>query len=295
MRFGITALEFGPIANELVRDGVPDLSRFNLVRHARQALQIRDISVLELSLDICHIIPNAFTEQTLADLNDLKDEHGVSYTVHLPLYSIELATFNNPVREGGIDSIVSSIKTVESLDPEAYVLHSTGPLAAEYSRLTYPPETVRTICTLMSAFSANSIEEIISKSEINPRKLAVENLEFPFDITRTVIDEYDTSICFDTGHLLSKQSGDESVLEFYQEHRDRIIEVHLHDGCATRITEGSGYIDHRPLGTYDLPIRDFLMKLMDDKFNGPLIFELSPAQTEESLAKIREVVPEAIT
>ncbi len=43
-----------------------------------------------------------------------------------------------------------------------------------------------------------------------------------------------------------------------------------------------------------MPIRDFLMELIKDKFEGPLVFELTTEETVESLDKIREVVPEAL-
>jgi hypothetical protein len=36
------------------------------------------------------------------------------------------------------------------------------------------------------------------------------------------------------------------------------------------------------------------MEVVKDKFNGPAIFELTSAETMESLRKIKEVVPEAL-
>ncbi|MFW9933620.1 MAG: TIM barrel protein, partial [Candidatus Thorarchaeota archaeon] len=207
---------------------------------------------------------------------------------------IELATFNEPVRKGGVESIVNSINVAEPLEPEAYVLHTTGALATEFSKLTFSPNIVNIICTLMSSFAATSVEEILAQTNIDSRKLAIENLEFPFDITRSVVDEYDTGICFDTGHLLAQMCGTESVIEFYHKHKDRIIELHLHDGSAMKTDVGSGFIDHRALGTQDLPVREFLKELMHDRFDGPIIFELTADEARQSLDHIKQVVPEAI-
>jgi sugar phosphate isomerase/epimerase len=224
----------------------------------------------------------------------LKDEFGHSYTAHLPLWSIELATFNTPVRKGSVESVVESIKLAEPLEPEYYVLHSTGSLAGEFSRLDFKREMVNVICTAMAGFSATSVEEILAKSEIDPRRIAVENVEFPFEITRAVIDEYDLSICFDTGHLLAKFSGDESVLDFYKTHKDRITELHLNDGTYREV-EGVGVPDdHLALGTGDLPVREFMSELVKDDFNGPMIFELTTDEAKQSLQKIQEVIPEAL-
>ncbi len=271
-----------------------DLGNFDTIKHIERMLEIEHISILELSFDVLHILPNAFSDSVIKKLIDLKDERGVSYTIHLPFWSIELATFNEPVRKGGVKSIVDAIKIAEPLDPEAYGRHSTGSLATEFSKLTFSPNIVQFICTAMAGFSASGVEEILSQSEIDSRKLAIENLEFPFDITRDVIDEYDTGICFDTGHLLSKQSCDESMFEFYTKHKDRIVEFHLHDGSATRTDVGSGFIDHRALGTYDLPVHDFMSELIKDDFRGPIIFELTENETRASLKHIKEVIPAAL-
>lgn len=294
MRFGITALEFSNVAKEVLQGGVANLSNFDVSMHVDKALELEHISVIELSLDVNHIIPNAYDEQAIKKLQDLKESRNISYTIHLPMWSIELTTFNEPVRKGSVKSIVESIKATEPLEPDCYVLHSTGALATEFSKLTYPPHIVSMINTMMSMFSASSIEEILAQTEIDPRKLAVENLDFPFEVTRDVIDEYDTGICFDTGHQISKQSGEEPVLAFYRKHRDRIVEFHLHDGSATRTHIGAGYIDHRPLGTQEMPVRELLTELIRDKFSGPIIFELTADETRQSLDYIKKVVPEVL-
>ena len=293
MRFGHTSLEFSRVANQIVSGGVPDFSKFNVVDHVRNSLNIEHISVAEITAEIHYIVPNALSDHAIKGLIDLKDEMGHAYTVHLPLWSVELATFNEPIRKGGVQSVVDMIKRLEPIEPESYVLHSTGPLATEFSQLNYPKPNVDMICTLMAGFSATSIEEILSQTEVDPAIIAVENIQFPFDVTREVIDEYGLGICFDTGHLLSMQSGDETMLEFYRRHRDRIIEFHLHDGRPSM--SGEHYpIDHNALGTGDMPVREFLMELVRDDFKGPIIFELSSQEVVESLKYIEKIVPEAL-
>jgi sugar phosphate isomerase/epimerase len=146
----------------------------------------------------------------------------------------------------------------------------------------------------IGSFAEKSLEEIITKTEIDPRKLAVENIEFPFEITRDAVDRFDTGICFDTGHVLSKQSGEETLFEFYKQHRDRIVEIHLHDGS---FPEGGRAFrtEHVALGQGEMPIREFLLELHNDSYSGPLVFELAPAEVRESLSMIRQEVPEVLT
>jgi len=256
---------------------------------------MQHIQVIEVTMDVEHVIPNALTPEVISQLVDLKDELGISYTAHLPLWSLELASFNEFVRQASVESIVSSIRLAEPLEPEAYVLHATGALAAEFSRLDMPVNMVMLICNLMSAIAARSLEDIITRSEINPRLLAVENVEFPFSLTRELVDEYDTSICFDTGHLLTRYSGDEPVVEFYRRHRDRIVELHLHDGSYAERDGAVIHRDHIALGEGEMPVREFLMELVRDSFNGPVVFELTATQAKQSLNLIETQVPEAIS
>jgi sugar phosphate isomerase/epimerase len=147
----------------------------------------------------------------------------------------------------------------------------------------------------MSIFAARSLEEIVTRTEIDPRKIAVENVEFPFEITYELVEQYNTSICFDTGHLLTHYSGTESVIEFYRKYRERIVELHLHDGSYEKREGVIVHRDHIPLGRGVMPVRDFLRELLKSKFNGPIIFELSNEEVKESLDYIRKVVPEALT
>ena len=289
-------MEFEATAQQIIVDGIPDFSRLDAVDVVRECVQ-EGFSVVELTLDAQHIIPNLFTTESINRLVDLKDELGHSYTSHLPFWSIELASFNEHVRKGSIESTIESIELTKPLDPEAYVLHATGDLGAYVSSLNYGGSVVQILCTLLAGYAATSIEEIISRTEIDPRKLVIENVEFPFDVMRPVIDDLDASICFDTAHLLSEMSGTESIMDFYKTHKDRITEIHLQDGTITRYAGAVAREDHIALGRGimgDTVLREFLLALIKDDFDGPVIFELTKQETTESLDLIKRVVPEVL-
>ena len=295
LKFGITALEFREVAGKVVVDGVPDFSRLDVVDVIRDATS-DEYSVFEISMDAKHIVPGSITPESISRLVDLKEELGHSYTVHLPFWSIELATFNEHVRKGSVDSIIEAIELSKPLKPEAYVLHATGDLAAEFSRMNYESSLVQLICMFLAGFTASSVEDIVSRTEISPRELAIENVDFTYTVLREVVDDLDTSICFDTAHLLAKMSGTETVMEFYKTHKDRIIEIHLQD-AAKEDDDTFVQEDHVTLGRGimgDNTLREFLMELVKDKFEGPIIFELNKEEARDSLNHIRKVVPEAL-
>lgn len=297
LRFGLTAFEFQTIAQQVIVNGVPDFSHFDVIDTIRDVVA-EGYSVLELSLDAKYIIDSAFTPASLDRLMDLKDELDLSYTVHLPFWSIELATFNEPVRQGSVESIIECIKATRELEPETYVLHATGSLAAEFSTKPYPPHLNRLICALLSGYSMQSIDEIITQTEIDSRKLAIENIIFPFDVTRDLTDDLDTGICFDTAHLITHMSGTESVMEFYETHRDRITEIHLQDGTYAEYDGAVARNDHLPLGRGimgDTVLGKFLSALAKDNFRGPIIFELSEDEARASLDHIKRVVPSVLS
>ncbi|MFW9805127.1 MAG: cobamide remodeling phosphodiesterase CbiR [Candidatus Thorarchaeota archaeon] len=295
LRFGITALEFRDVAGRVVVDGIPDFSRLDVTDVVRDAMS-DDYSVIEITMDAKHIVPGSITPDSINGLVQLKEELGHSYTAHLPFWSIELATFNEHVRRGSVDSIIEAIELAKPLEPEAYVLHASGDLAAGFSNMKYDPNLVRLVRTFLAGFAASSIEDIISRTEINPRELAIENVDFTYTVLREVVDDLDTSICFDTAHLLAEMSGTESIMEFYETHKDRICEIHLQD-AARNDDETAVQEDHVALGQGkmgDKAMREFLLELVKDKFIGPLIFELTMGEARESLSRIKKVVPEAL-
>ena len=64
-------------------------------------------------------------------------------------------------REGSLDTLVDAVLRLAPLEPEVYVLHATGALAAEFSRMK-ALETVRPL--VMSLFAAQacvSIEQLL--------------------------------------------------------------------------------------------------------------------------------------
>ena len=283
-------LDFREIMKNILSNGTIDLSKFSFPETVKYAIR-QGFHHIEITLDLGYVVPGSLNETTIDELGKIRDEEGVSYSVHLPLWSIGPASPNEYIRRASVESLINSIELAKALEPESYVHHSTGALAAEFSRLILPSAYRDLVNRSMATYSDQSVEELLSRTSIPSRRLALENVEFPFGLTRETVDRFDLSICFDTGHLLAGYSGETSVVEFLERHFDRIVELHLHDGFHRNTGEQIIRRDHLPLGSGDLPISDLLGFLEGEGFDGPLVFELPYDDAVKSLETIRKLCP----
>ena len=140
----------------------------------------------------------------MKELKDLKDKNSLTYSVHLPLWSVELACPQPYIRNAGVNLTIDAINTMKYLDPEVYVLHATGALAAEFLNMKLPPIVDSFLAKHMLKFSREAIEAIMGATGISSRKLAIECIEFPFESMDDMIRDLDLSVCLDVGHIISR-------------------------------------------------------------------------------------------
>ncbi len=281
--FGLRPFEFEDFFSG-IHDKNIDLSNLDYLSAVKRLIDT-NIRHFEITADLAYVLPGLITENTIAQLKKVKKEYNISFSVHLPLWSIEPASPNRFIQKASIECLIHSINLFKSLTPTSWVLHATGALIAEFSRLKLPQMAYSVMMSQFATLAQKSIEHILDHTKIDSRTIAIENVEFPFQFMESCLEELDLGICFDTGHLLAGYSGKWDFMEFYERYKDRIIEIHFHDGEYPRI-------DHRPLGKHQLPVKKFLQNLLHDNFSGPVVFELSYKEALESLSYIKEIVPE---
>ena len=290
VRFGIQPLQFTDVMNLITGKGLVDFSKFVFPQICMAAVN-GGFHFLELTLDMGYVLPGSLNEEVMEKFIEMKKEEEIAYSVHLPLWSIEPSSPNEYIRKSSVESLIHSIEVAKILEPECYVLHSTGALASEFTRLDLPKLYKEIVDRYMLSQAAKSVEEILSKTGIPPCKLALENVEFPFKLTREIVDQFSLSICFDTGHLLAGYSGEYSVMGFLKKHWDRIVEIHLHDGFHREKNGNVVKRDHLPIGSGDLRVSEFMSYLDKKGFKGPLVFELGFNEAKHSLKVIHEQCP----
>ena len=293
MRFGIMGMQLDAIVPPSAQssDLMASVAAFD---HAALVEQLAGsgFDPIELGGDLALFFPRAFAPPTIERLAAAKHAHGIDYTVHLPLWSVETSTPLAPVREGSARAVIDIIQATLLLQPEVYVLHATGALAAEFSRMRLPAPARGLLLRQFQHNARESLRAILAETGLPPRRLAVETIEFPFELTLDLARELGTSICFDTGHVLVGFSGPVDFFEALEQALPHLAEVHLHDGPWQGPERNIGYgKDHQPLGAGDLDVGRFLDRLEAAGFDGPLVFELSVPQALLSLELIRTLRP----
>jgi len=293
MRFGIHALQMSSIIPQNLppAQALTHIAGFDHADHIHSLLE-QGFDPIELGGDLALFLPHTFQEPAIERLNELKAETGVSFTVHLPLWSVETSTPLKPVRLGSVQALIDCIAATLPLQPDVYVLHATGALAAEFYHMRIP-EIARTfVMRQFHSGAVESIKQILNETGLPSRKLAIETIEFPFELTLELAEDLDLSICFDTGHVLVGFSGPVDFFEALDLSLPRLAEVHLHDGPWQGTKQIIGYgQDHQALGKGDLDVGRFLDRLVEAHFDGPVIFELSIAEAHQSLEVIRQLRP----
>jgi sugar phosphate isomerase/epimerase len=205
--------------------------------------------------------------------------------------SVEPSTPLEPVREGSVRAVVDLLGATLPLEPEIYVLHATGALAAEFYNMRISETAKEVILRQFQSGARRSLEAILDETDLPSRKLAIETIEFPLDLTLELADNLDLSICLDTGHVLAGFPGWFDFFEVVERILPRLGEVHLHD--SKQMPPGvRGYgEDHKPLGHGDLELGRFLDVLAETDFQGPVVFELSVKEAIESLRVIKKIRP----
>ena len=297
LQFGIAEMSGMALAKQL-RDSTSAAELMGAVAGFDRVESIRELArqgfkTIELGGDLTLFFPGAFDPDVIERLGELRAELDLTYTVHLPLWSVEPSTPLQRVRRGSVQALVDTITATAPLVPAAYVMHATNALASEFSRLPIAPEGRPLLLGFFVEQAAQSLHEIIEETGVPGRKIAIETVEFPFEMTLELAEELDVSMCLDTGHVLVGFSGPVDLFDALEQCLPRLGEVHLHDGPWQGPERSIGYgKDHQALGNGDLDVGRLLDRLTEAEYQGPIIFELPVDASLASLEVIRQTRPD---
>lgn len=180
-----------------------------------------DIELVLFESDEFSNLPGPEVIETLAEL---KAEHQLSYTVHLPL-DCRFGHPNPEVRAASVGKCERIIDLVRPLDPHAYLVHFDGEVRA--------PQPAANMDAWRDRLRESA--EALIACDVPSRKLAVETLQYPFECVTPVVHDLDLGVCVDIGHLLLLGRDPAACV---REHRKRCCVVHLHG-----VRDGTDHVD----------------------------------------------------
>ncbi|MBS3765991.1 sugar phosphate isomerase/epimerase, partial [Candidatus Bipolaricaulota bacterium] len=144
-------------------------------------------------------------EEVNQKLIELKEEHGLSYSVHVPFLYDDLAHPEEGIRKAYVDLARDSIDSAVQLGANHLVVH---PGDRFFDRVLPPSEALDPLKIPREAYIRNSLRSLSALSEYAlPREvdLLVENLagglcDAPEEVERLVSPWPNTSFLLDTGH-----------------------------------------------------------------------------------------------
>ena len=164
--------------------------------------------------------------KTVSALARLAVDLDLTYNVHLPT-DVFLGHQDPAVRRAAVATLARVIDLTAPLVPTTLTLHLLpSPDAGLAGDPTPWQERIR-----------ESLEKLIAKTDIDPRRISAETLDYPFSMIERIIEDLDLSVCMDLGHLFVHGHGIQSL---YERHRDRVSIIHLHGV--------EGKTDHLSLG-----------------------------------------------
>jgi sugar phosphate isomerase/epimerase len=184
---------------------------------------------IELVLFESDEISNLPDREVIGSLLRLKEEHRITYTVHLPL-DTQLGSLDESMRKRSVEKCLRVMDLTSPLAPFAYVLHFHGEMRGRVP--------AGNIAGWLDALDRSALG--LLESGVDPHLMCVETLDYPFELVESIVTRRGMSVCLDAGHLAFFGYPLEDYLDRYLA-RSRVI--HLHGHC-----DGA---DHKDIGTLE--------------------------------------------
>lgn len=174
----------------------------------RLAPLVDDVELLLFSVD--EDLPPA---EDVAQLQRLRHEHGLSYTVHTPL-DASLASADETRRSLGVDQVRRAIDWGRPLAPLGFTVHVY--LGDREHDPSPPPDLDG-----WRARALRSLETLLAEDV----PLCVECIDYDFELIAPVVRALDLSVALDVGHLLRDGRALDPMLDAWLP-RARIVQLH---------------------------------------------------------------------
>lgn len=232
---------------------------------------------VELSANFFSFNPQIYSPEGVDELERLQDELGLTYSMHMHNgYGVDLDSFEERTRAAAVATSLALMEAVGPLRIRHFVVHPVWGYvaAAQIAKSTLPENGKVRALSKLADQSAKSIREITN--HVDSRDICLENLFLDFRWVEPLVEQLNTSICFDGGHW-QLMGGD--APEFVKRYGSRIQIVHCHD-----VRNGK---DHQPLR---MPLAISWGAAMEElrklDFQGPVVLEFPENSVENAISSM---------
>jgi sugar phosphate isomerase/epimerase len=153
------------------------------------------------------------SKAVIAELSHLAREYDLTYHVHLPT-DVSICDAQPAKQQHAVNTVLSVIDRLAPLGPTAYALH------IPYSQKSFDKDSIER----WQSCVFKNLEKIVVDG-IAAESIAVETLDYRFDLLDGIIAAFDLSICLDLGHLIVHGYHFDALFNKYV---DRTAIIHLH-------------------------------------------------------------------
>ena len=171
---------------------------------------IDEVELLLFESQAKDVLPS---HEVISELGRLAIELELSYNVHLPT-DVSVSDHDPSRQQQAVETIIRVVELVRPLNASALILH------VPYCERSYDGKIVdnwraRVYQNLVKVKSAVEKKDII----------AVETLDYPFELIEDILLDLDMMICLDLGHLIVYEYD---LKEVYSKHSFKTSVLHLH-------------------------------------------------------------------
>ncbi len=228
----------------------------------KMAPVIDDIEIILFEWNGQNNLPDKNTVDKLAKI---AKENNLTYTIHLPI-NLKAGSKDKTERQEFTKAVKNIFNITLTLNPSAYIMHFEGiEPEADKTELNEWKNNITDVCS-----------QILKNSNVEPEKIAVENLSYPSEWHIDIIEKFGFSLCLDIGHMWRYNHN----LNLFIKHFSKIKVVHLHG-----VNEGK---DHVSLEKTDkMELDDFLKCFLKNYKNVVTLEVFNINDTFESIEIVK--------
>lgn len=265
MRLGCNlAMQFGVLD---ATDRLPTLELLAAAIRDRAAMGFEHV---EIAAQLFTIYPELATREAIEQLRKLKEELNLTFSLHLHNgLGVDLDSWAERIRRAAVEETIAIYEATRPLEVNHFALHTVWGYIMAHDIVRSQRLSTEMKDILLSRIREQSRRSLAELVRVIPsRSLCLENLFVDFEWVYPLVEEFDTSICFDGGHwhLLGHQET-----EFAARYGHRVTLVHCHDVKEEK--------DHQPLiDPLTIDWKTALEALRQKGFDGPVVLELSTTE-----------------